>query len=195
MKLHNYIKGARHGRDAHDLEADAMSDRLLGDALDGYDAVPGDHTAALERLEGAIRGSAAGGRASARARASRLRERRIRGWSVAVAAVCLVVMAGGGVWLLHDGNAQRARGTGDGTSTRKTHGTPPGIEIEPTLPPVKVIPNEPVTPTTAPSDIRDVRLDPDELRPASDTIRTDTTEAHTPTIPRTTPTATLRNAP
>ncbi|MDR2886324.1 MAG: energy transducer TonB [Rikenellaceae bacterium] len=54
MKLGNYIKGERSGREAHDLERRAMDDPLLADALDGFDAMAGDHTGAIERLRGRV---------------------------------------------------------------------------------------------------------------------------------------------
>lgn len=50
MNLTDYIKGCRHGRDAHRIEREAMSDPLLQDAIDGFDAVEGDHEEALRRL-------------------------------------------------------------------------------------------------------------------------------------------------
>ncbi len=103
MKLADYIKGARRGREAHDIEADAMRDPFLSDALDGFDAVSGDHLAAMERLAGRIERSAAGGRVAQRARARHLRERRIRVWSVAAAAVLLVGVIGGGILFFGDG--------------------------------------------------------------------------------------------
>jgi hypothetical protein len=185
MNLNDYIHGARNGRAAHDLELEAMHDPLLADALDGFDAVAGDHTAALERIAARVGDSASGGRASARARASRLHERRTRGWSVAAAAVFLAGVVGGAAWLMQDdastdGPVAPARpGFGRGGST---------LEIEPTLPPVIVIPNDSVSPETPPSDISGVKLNPDEVRPApdvpdasvADSLRTDTIRIYKP---------------
>ncbi len=140
MKPDDYIHGHRHGREAHDLELDSMTDPLLADAIDGFDDVPGgpgQHAAALERLTEGIARSATGGRAAARARATRLRERRIRGWSVASAAVLLAAVAGGGTWLLRNGIR-----TDDSTLASRTPiGGYPGEVVE-ILPPVTVITDE-----------------------------------------------------
>jgi hypothetical protein len=50
MKQEDYIKGDRHGREAHDIELEAMRDPLLSEALEGFDAVDNDRTEALARL-------------------------------------------------------------------------------------------------------------------------------------------------
>jgi hypothetical protein len=106
MRLNDYIRGARHGQEAHDLELEAMRDPLLGDALDGFDAVSGDHSAALERLAEKVQGATAKGDATAeidsaaRQQAVRLRRRRIRSWSIAAAVLLVGVI--GGVLLLRN---------------------------------------------------------------------------------------------
>jgi hypothetical protein len=163
LKTGDYIHGARHGREAHDLELEAMRDPLLGDALDGFDAVPGDHSAALGRLAEGIRDSAAQGRAAARSRSARLRERRVRGWSVAAAAVFLAGVVGGGAWLFREGVPP--------TSTRGpiANRTYSSEEAEAILPPVTVIPNEP-TPVSPPTDISDLKFDREEMRDFSDAL-------------------------
>lgn len=51
MNLKDYIRGQRHGTEANRLERDAMNDPFLSDAIDGYDSAPGNHSAAIERLE------------------------------------------------------------------------------------------------------------------------------------------------
>ena len=51
MQLKDYIQGDRRGKDANRLERKAMSDLFLQDALDGFDAVAGDHVPIIERLE------------------------------------------------------------------------------------------------------------------------------------------------
>ncbi len=142
-----------------------MRDPLLADALDGFVASRGDHSAVLDRLSENVRASAAGGRAAARAHRARLRERTIRGWSVAVAGVFLVGVVGGGAWLLRDGistdDAAPVRGdsTGGGWSIQ---------QVEAILPPVTVIPNDtPAEPAEA-TDVSGLRLDPDEVRAAPD---------------------------
>ena len=50
MKLFDYIKGNRRGKEAHRLEKEAMGDPFLWEALEGFDAVEGNHTEAIERL-------------------------------------------------------------------------------------------------------------------------------------------------
>lgn len=51
MNLKDYIRGKRHGKEANRLERKAMEDPFLQDAIDGYDAVEGDHASAIEQLE------------------------------------------------------------------------------------------------------------------------------------------------
>jgi len=131
VNLKDYIRGERHGAGAHDLELEAMRDPLLADALDGYNAVPGDHSTVLEGLEGRIRHSATGGRASARSQASRRFERRVRGWSVAVAAALVGVVIAGGVWIF----GSDVPAENDHTARQNEV---PTAEVEPYLPPVSV---------------------------------------------------------
>ena len=51
MRLKDYIRGKRRGKAANRLEREAMSDPFLHDALEGFDAVAGDHLSVIERLE------------------------------------------------------------------------------------------------------------------------------------------------
>jgi len=51
MGLKNYIQGDRRGKDANRLEREAMSDLFLQDAMDGFDAVAGNHAQIIEQLE------------------------------------------------------------------------------------------------------------------------------------------------
>lgn len=50
MKLLDYIRGSRKGKEAHRLEKEAMRDPFLADALEGYSRVEGDPTEQIERL-------------------------------------------------------------------------------------------------------------------------------------------------
>ena len=50
MKLLDYITGSRRGREAQQIERQAMDDPMLADALEGYDSVSDDHLHRLERL-------------------------------------------------------------------------------------------------------------------------------------------------
>lgn len=51
MNLKDYIQGKRHGKEANELERKAMNDAFLQDALDGFDAVQGEHLPVIEELE------------------------------------------------------------------------------------------------------------------------------------------------
>ena len=51
MNLKDYIQGKRKGKEANRLERKAMNDPFLQDALDGFDAVDGNHLSAIEMLE------------------------------------------------------------------------------------------------------------------------------------------------
>jgi hypothetical protein len=152
VNLNDYIQGTRHGAGAHDLELEAMRDPLLADALDGYNAVAGDHAGALGSLAGRVRHSATGGRASARSRASRQFERRVRGWSTAVAVALMAGVVAGGVWLF--GSEVPA----DETHTATLNVTPEA-EVEPYLPAVSVE-RAPALPTA----MDGARLGRDEVR-------------------------------
>lgn len=50
MKLLQYIKGLRRGKDAHRIELEAMKDPFLSEALEGYDAVDDNHPERIERM-------------------------------------------------------------------------------------------------------------------------------------------------
>lgn len=54
MRPVDYIRSDRRGRAAHDLEAEALRDPLLAEALEGFDAVDDDHAAAVEALRRCI---------------------------------------------------------------------------------------------------------------------------------------------
>ncbi len=51
MNIKDYIHGKRHGREANQLERDAMNDPFLQDAIDGFDSVQGNHLPIIEELE------------------------------------------------------------------------------------------------------------------------------------------------
>ncbi|MDR0660729.1 MAG: carboxypeptidase-like regulatory domain-containing protein [Prevotellaceae bacterium] len=51
MKLTQYIKGLRKGKDAHKIERDAMEDTFLADALEGFESVEGNHAERIERMQ------------------------------------------------------------------------------------------------------------------------------------------------
>lgn len=80
MKLSDYIKGLRKGKEAHRLEKESMKDPFLADAMDGYRQVDGDHARNLKQLHQHIATRASGGK-----------RRGIVSWSV---AACLVLGIG-----------------------------------------------------------------------------------------------------
>lgn len=55
MKFKDYIQGNRYGRNANQLEREALNDPFLQDAMDGYDTVEGDFAKDLQELEKRIR--------------------------------------------------------------------------------------------------------------------------------------------
>lgn len=88
MKLVEYIKGQRHGKDAHRIEREAMQDPFLSDAIDGFDVINGDH---LERI------------GEMRRRISR-QTRRINHWFayVSTAASVVVLLTIGGYFIFKE---------------------------------------------------------------------------------------------
>jgi len=54
MKLIQYIQGKRRGKEANKLEREAMNDPFLQDAIDGFDAVEGNHVQDIDALERSI---------------------------------------------------------------------------------------------------------------------------------------------
>ena len=50
MKLLDYIRGLRKGKEAHRLEKESMKDPFLADAMDGYHQVEGDHDEQINKL-------------------------------------------------------------------------------------------------------------------------------------------------
>lgn len=50
MKLLDYIRGLRKGKEAHRLEKESMQDSFLADAMDGYNQVEGNHEQRIEKL-------------------------------------------------------------------------------------------------------------------------------------------------
>ena len=50
MKLLDYIRGLRKGKEAHRLERESMQDPFLADAMDGYSQVEGNHEQRNEKL-------------------------------------------------------------------------------------------------------------------------------------------------
>lgn len=51
MNLIDYIKGNRKGKQANQIEREALKDAFLNDALEGYESVRGDHLQNIARLQ------------------------------------------------------------------------------------------------------------------------------------------------
>ena len=94
MQIKDYIQGNKHGKEANRLEREAMNDTFLQDALEGFDAVSGNHTEIIERLEKQI-GSPAG---------VRKENRRILYFYAVAASVLLLV--GFGIYFIWDQEEQ-----------------------------------------------------------------------------------------
>ncbi len=88
MKLIEYIKGQRRGREAHLLEKESMRDPLLFDAMDGFDSVEGKHVERIEEI---------------RRRISK-QSHRTNGWFAyaGIAASIFVCLTIGGYFILKD---------------------------------------------------------------------------------------------
>ena len=51
-----YIQGKRRGKEANELEREALNDPFLQDAIDGFDSIPGEHLPIIEQLKKQING-------------------------------------------------------------------------------------------------------------------------------------------
>ena len=77
MKLLDYIRGLRKGKEAHRLERESMQDPFLADAMDGYSQVEGNHEQRIEKL-----------RMQVSAHSAKKKNTRAITWSI---AACLVI--------------------------------------------------------------------------------------------------------
>jgi Gram-negative bacterial tonB protein. len=55
MKLLDYIKGQRKGKDAHRIEKDSMKDPFLYEALEGFDSIKDNHIERINYLQNRLR--------------------------------------------------------------------------------------------------------------------------------------------
>ena len=86
MKLWNYIKGSRKGKEANRIERDAMKDPFLADALEGFDLVHENHIKNIEQLRKQVRIKTTGKKPT-----------NFRIWGVAAA---ILITAGAGAFFL-----------------------------------------------------------------------------------------------
>lgn len=87
MKLIDYIKGKRHGKDANQLEREAMKDPFLRDAIEGFDAVQGNHFSAIEELEKKI----------TERQQKKSKTVYFRRWTIGIAATIALILGIGGL--------------------------------------------------------------------------------------------------
>lgn len=80
MKLLDYIRGLRKGKEAHRLEKESMRDPFLADAMDGYQQVEGNHEERIKELQNLIT-----------ARSTKKRYSYAITWSI---AACLIIGIG-----------------------------------------------------------------------------------------------------
>lgn len=113
MKLVDYIRGDRRGKDANSFEMEAMDDPFLSDAIEGYDAVYGDHTDMVKRLENWVQDR------SLRSRRSRRRKL----WGALSAAAVVLIGAGVGLYMYN------SRTPGTFTVAKLLRDSPPAEEI------------------------------------------------------------------
>ena len=84
MNLLHYIKGSRKGKDARRFELEAMQDPFLHDAIEGYDAIVGNHVNDIFRIQKNILNKSAS-------------KQRFPVWA---AAACLILLIGVGTYFL-----------------------------------------------------------------------------------------------
>ncbi|MDR1585240.1 MAG: carboxypeptidase-like regulatory domain-containing protein [Prevotellaceae bacterium] len=87
MKILDYIKGNKKGKQAHDVEFEAMRDSFLADAIEGLESVKGEHSENISRLQERIMQQSA---------STRKRSRYL--WT-SIAAVFLMLVIGSVVFL------------------------------------------------------------------------------------------------
>lgn len=127
MKPSEYIGSDRRGREAHDLELEAMHDPFLADALEGMENTEGDHAAAVGELRQRIasRAAAAGeqrpriGSHAAAGKAARTTGTHTKAWRItAAAAAILAVMTAGLLTLRHIPDPEPPRDPGNVAQNR-----------------------------------------------------------------------------
>ena len=97
VKLKDYIQGKRHGKKANQLEREALNDPFLQDAIDGFDAVDGEHWRAIENLEEEL---------NQRIKSKENSEN--RRWFIGIAASILLVIGFGSLVYFNVFNAEKS---------------------------------------------------------------------------------------
>ena len=86
MQFKDYIQGNRRGKQANRIEREAMNDPFLQDAIDGFDAVEGDHAKIIEQLEYKIHNA----KEAMQERRLKTKRRKLIIWSAA-ASILLII--------------------------------------------------------------------------------------------------------
>ena len=92
MELKDYIQGKKAGKEANCLERKALNDPFLQDAIDGFDAVAGNHSYSVKKLEEKL-----AGRIKSKEESSNNRL-----WIVGIAASIALVIGFGTLILFHN---------------------------------------------------------------------------------------------
>ena len=132
MKLLDYIRGLRKGKEAHRLERESMQDPFLADAMDGYNQVEGNHEQRIEKL-----------RMQVSAHSAKKKNTRAITWSI---AACLAIGFGVSSYFLFLKKSMRDEVfiAEESVSTKLA---------EPAAPPTPAIPATPTVPATPQKEI------------------------------------------
>ena len=132
MKLLDYIRGLRKGKEAHRLERESMQDPFLADAMDGYNQVEGNHEQRIEKL-----------RMQVSAHSAKKKNTRAITWSI---AACLVIGFGISSYFLFlkKSMTDEVFIAKESVSTKLA---------EPAVPPTPAIPATPTVPATPQKEI------------------------------------------
>lgn len=87
MKLLDYIRGLRKGKEAHRLEKESMKDPFLADAMEGFSQVEGSHEQRIEKMREEIAARAAQPSPSAHSPHSKKKNTYAITWSIAASLV------------------------------------------------------------------------------------------------------------
>lgn len=91
MNILDYIKGDKKGKQAQQIEKQAMQDPFLADAIDGFESVEGNHVERVEKLEKRIN-----------ERTASTNNKKGNNWWMYVAAVALILVIIGSFFTLLD---------------------------------------------------------------------------------------------
>ena len=132
MKLLDYIRGLRKGKEAHRLEKESMKDPFLADAMDGYHQVEGDHEEQINKL-----------RMKVNAHSAKKRNTYAVTWRI---AACLIIGIGISSYFLF-----LEQNVGEDVFIAKEQ--PAATATEPAAPPTPAIPATPTVPATPQEEI------------------------------------------